>query len=34
VRTLVSLRESVCPFCGRPYQDEYRLDATRETPRP
>jgi hypothetical protein len=26
VRTLVSLREPVCPFCGRQYCDEYRLE--------
>jgi hypothetical protein len=25
VRTVVSLREPVCPFCGRRYQDEYRI---------
>lgn len=25
VRTLVSLREPHCPFCGRAYKDEYRF---------
>jgi hypothetical protein len=25
VRTLVSLHEPVCPFCGRRYEDEYRI---------
>jgi hypothetical protein len=31
VRTVVALREPICPFCGRPYRDEYRVaqqDAT------
>jgi hypothetical protein len=26
VRTLVALREPVCPFCGRAYKDEYRVE--------
>jgi hypothetical protein len=26
VRTIVSLREPRCPFCNRPYKDEYRLE--------
>ena len=27
VATLFSLREPSCPFCGRPFRDEYRRDA-------
>ena len=27
VRTLVSLREPYCRFCGKAYQEEWQLDA-------
>jgi hypothetical protein len=27
VRTIVSLREPCCPFCGRAYREEYRRAA-------
>lgn len=32
VRTLVSLREPRCGFCGRPYRDEYRVTDAGEAP--
>jgi hypothetical protein len=30
VRTLVSLMAPRCPFCGRDYRDDYRVDLMRE----
>jgi hypothetical protein len=34
VRTMVSLREPRCTFCGTPYRDEYRRPRATPTPRP
>jgi hypothetical protein len=31
VRTVVSLREPHCPFCGRVYRDEYRIGLDGES---
>jgi hypothetical protein len=30
VKTVVSIREAVCPFCGRRYDDEHRIPRTKE----
>jgi hypothetical protein len=37
LRTVVALREPICPFCGRLYRDEYRVaqqDATNNNAAP
>ncbi len=30
LRTLVSLMQPACPFCGRKYEDEFRVKAAEE----